>query len=601
MKMKLDLSFFKCCILLVVAFSVLQNSVLADPNTSEIYSRTKASADKFQKTSLAISKVLTADLKRADPQTLLIPDHFFNGTDKYGRVNKNRYSPHNSGADHYPHLIITASIVDPSIYYGRMMEMLRNEIRYTNVKDGVPGTYNLNNHTVGKMSLFGGGEWMKDGAIPVTEFLGRTPWFDRMLEIAAGVMKNSEAKSNFGRLPTDDSELNGDMLQVFSRVVPMTADPKMLEWSRRISDAYINEAVPGTFGLVPTKWNFVKHQGNHKLRLRDHGNETLVGLVLMAAIEQALHSDRAEKYITVVRTMLDRMLESANPDGLLFNVIDAETLQPETQELADNWGYVYGAVYSFYMMTGEQKYRDACLKVLSNISKYKGYPWEGEHYDGIADSVESALYLLAREPNDSAFDFVEFEIARMLAMQMPNGHIDESYLEGNFNRTAIMYMMYKSQGILPVGWTPGIGIGAEKEGNNLRFTISAAKVAGKKPEKSQRIKFDSERHRRYLNYPKNFPRVNEFPEWYVVQENQLYELKKQGAKESLVRLGSELIQGLDLEIGDWEIKPFKQPLPADVADKKQEPKVVRSLHRKTDSTNPSIVVNPTPIEVEKNQ
>lgn len=535
-----------------------QTNPLAAPKNFD-YSRTKNNAEKFYKAALAVSKVLTADLKRADPETLLIPDHFFpQGTDPSGRSNKNRYSPHNSGADHYPHLVITSSFIDPNIYETRMLEMLRNEVRYTNVKDGVPGTYDFNTRKVGKVSLFSGAEYMKDGVIPITEFLGRTPWFDRMLEIATGVMKNGRTKSRFGFLPANDSELNGDMLQVFSRVIPMTGDPKMLEWGRRIADAYIEEALPGSFGLVPTKWDFVKHKGSSKLRLRDHGNETLVGLVLMAVLEQNLKSERAEKYINTVRVMLDRILASANPDGLLFNVIDVQSLQPETQELADNWGYVYGSVYTFYMMTGDVKYREAVLKVLSSVSKYIGYSWEGNHYDGIADSVESALYLLAHEPVASAFEFVEAEMDRMLAMQKPNGHLDESYLEGNFNRTSIMYMMYKSQGILPVGWNAGVGIGAERDGENLRFSLTVDGTNSKKKILSQKVRFDSERHRRFLNFPKNYTRVNEFPEWFVVQENQLYQVQKVGAKEPLIRLGSELIHGVELEIGDWELSLYSQ-------------------------------------------
>ena len=46
--------------------------------------------------------------------------------------------------------------------------------------------------------------------------------------------------------------------------------------------------------------------------------------------------------------MLDRILQSANPDGMLYNEVDAETLTPIATGLSDNWGYVYGAVYTFY-------------------------------------------------------------------------------------------------------------------------------------------------------------------------------------------------------------------------------------------------------------
>jgi len=48
------------------------------------------------------------------------------------------YTPHNSGADLYPYLILTAHLTDPEPYNGRLLEMLRNEIRYTTVLESIP-------------------------------------------------------------------------------------------------------------------------------------------------------------------------------------------------------------------------------------------------------------------------------------------------------------------------------------------------------------------------------------------------------------------------------------------------------------------------------
>ena len=49
------------------------------------------------------------------------------------------YTPHNSGADLYPYLILTAQLTDPDLYDGRMLEMLRNEMRYTTAQASIPG------------------------------------------------------------------------------------------------------------------------------------------------------------------------------------------------------------------------------------------------------------------------------------------------------------------------------------------------------------------------------------------------------------------------------------------------------------------------------
>ncbi|MEW6208223.1 MAG: hypothetical protein AB1631_07640 [Acidobacteriota bacterium] len=51
------------------------------------------------------------------------------------------------------------------------------------------------------------------------------------------------------------------------------------------------------------------------------------------------------------------------------------------------------------------------------------------------------------------------------------------------------------------------------------------------------------------------PRLNEFPEWYTVDENALYKIT--GASER-VAPGSELIAGIRLTTGRWIIEPVKK-------------------------------------------
>lgn len=243
--------------------------------------------------------------------------------------------------------------------------------------------------------------------------------------------------------------------------------------------------------------------------------------------------------------MLDRVLESANPDGMLYNSVDAATLKPSGPGLSDNWGYVYGAVYTFYQATGEEKYRDAVRRVLKALPKYRNYDWERGSFDGYADSIESAIYLVNREPVPEALGWVESEIRVMAAMQKPSGFLENWYGEGNFNRTLLLYILYKSQGCRPEHWTAGRGVGAVRDGEKLHLHVQSNSV----------VKFDFARHRRVLNFDKNYVRLNEFPEWYTVDENTLYRLARRGADQGQIRLGSELIAGIPLEAGDWIIQP----------------------------------------------
>jgi hypothetical protein len=435
------------------------------------------------------------------------------------------------------------------------MEMLRNEVRYTNASGAIPGNLDLTKGELGPPSMFGAGEYAKDGLLSVTEYLGRTPWFYRMVDMIADAMEHAPVETRFGKLPASDAELNGDFLQALMRLATMTGDRRFLEWARRIGDAYIEEVLPGNHGMPSSQWDFGAHKGDGMLRLRDHGNETVVGLVLLYALESRDGTERAKRYRPAIARMLDRILASANEDGMLYNQVDAATLKPVNAGLSDNWGYVYGAMYTFYQCTGETKYRDAVRKVLGNLGKYRNWAWEPRQgaklgsFDGYADSLESALYLVNREPVAAALEWMESEMQVMLGMQRADGHIEDWYGEGNFNRTAMLYALMKSQGVRPVEWRPGIRVGAVRQGGGLLVALEAPSAV--------KLQFDYARHRRELNLDKNYVRLNEFPEWFTVEENALYRLRT-GTQEQ-VRLGAELIGGVTLAPGNWSIAPYARP------------------------------------------
>jgi hypothetical protein len=501
----------------------------------------------FEQAVGAAQRVLHAWLAKADSKTLLLPDRLEPAG--AGRV----YRPHNSGADLYSYLILTAHLTDPDLYDGRLLEMLRNEVRFTTSGTSIPRELNLATGELGPPSLFGAGEYAKDGLVAVTEGLGQTPWFFRMLDMTVDAMNAAPVASRFGNLPASDAELNGDYLQTLVRLAAMTGDRRFLDWARRIGDAYVEEVLPGSFGVPASEWNFATHAGNNRLRLRDHGNETIVGLAMLFAYETQLGSERADRYRPAIKRMIDRVLASANPDGLLYNQVDAATLQPVDRGLSDNWGYVYGAVYCYYQVTGEAAYREAVRRVLRSLPKYRNHPWEPSRnpplgsFDGYADAIESAIYLVSHEPVADALAWIDSEMQVMLGMQRADGHLEDWYGEGNFNRTALLYAYMKSQGVRPERWVPGVRAGAVREGDRLRLTVDAPAPL--------RVRFDHARHRRVLRFDRNYVRLNEFPEWFIVGENALYRLRRGNGRDELLRLGSELIAGVTLAAGDWVVEP----------------------------------------------
>jgi hypothetical protein len=492
-------------------------------------------------------RMMNAWLAYADPRTLLLPD-YLPGV-KRTKAPMDLYTPHNSGADNYPYLLATAFFTDRALYDGRMRDMLRNEIRYTDTGDGIPGNLELKTGTLGPPSLFGAAEYAKDGLLAVTELLGRTPWFYRMADMTAALMEHAPVESAFGKLPDTGAELNGDVLQTLVRLAPMTGDRRFLEWAERIGDAYVEEVLPGNHDLPGYTWDFQKHEGPDRMRLRDHGNEIVVGLTLLEALESAQGRPRGTSWRAPIGRMLDRILASANPDGLLYDDIRASDLQPREQRLSDNWGYVYGAVYTHYMVTGEAKYRDAVRRVLTNLPKYRGHDWENGSQDGYADAIESALYLVAREPVPEATSWIESETKTLIAFQQPDGTIERWYGDGNWSRTLLLYAMWKTQGGYVDGWEEGVKLGAVRDGARLFVSLDApARWKG-------RLHFDYARHKRTLNFDRDYVRLNEWPEWFTVDENRLYKVTD-GAGQEMVRLGSELKDGIEVAgPGRWIIAP----------------------------------------------
>jgi hypothetical protein len=483
-------------------------------------------------------RVLHAWLRHADPQTLLLPDHLPSFPDPSGR-RPLLYTPHNSGADNYPYLIVTAWFTDRALYDGRMRAMLRNEIRHTNDARGLPRTYDLTTRRLGDSYVFGAAEYAKDGLVPVTELLGRTPWFFRMVDMTAALMDGASVPSRFGPLPDRGAEINGDLLQTLVRLAVMTGDRRFLEWAERIGDAYVEEILPASHGVPAYDWDFDRHAGPDRLRLRDHGNEIIIGLVLLHALEVSLGRPRGESYRPVLTTMIDRVLASANPDGMFYNEIRCSDLTPLDRGVSDNWGYIYGAVYTFYMVTGEPRYRDAVLRVLRSLPKYRGFDWERGRQDGYADTIESALYLVNREAVPEAIDWIESEMKTLVAFQKDDGLVEGAYPDGNWLRTVLLYTLWKTQGAWVEDWKPGVRLGAERRGDALHIALeSDGRWSG-------RLRFDRARHRRVLNFPRNYVRLNEWPEWYVVDENTLYEVRDASGRVQTL-LGADLQDGIEI-------------------------------------------------------
>jgi hypothetical protein len=255
------------------------------------------------------------------------------------------------------------------------------------------------------------------------------------------------------------------------------------------------------------------------LYLRDHGCEVIGGL--SEAYVLAAHKDpeRHERWKPAMHALLDRILEAGRTEHGMFvskiNPVSGEWVQ---EDLTDNWGYDYNAILAVHALgEGGGRYREAVRFVLSNLMHCKDHVWEGGSADGIADSLEGAINLLNRVPEPAAAEWADYMAQRLFAKQRDTGVVEGWHGDGNFARTALMYALWKSAGAYVEPWRADVRVGAVVEdGGVAHFTVESDWPW------SGTLRFDVPRHKEWLHLPLDYPRLNQFPEWYTIEEGERY-------------------------------------------------------------------------------
>ena len=481
---------------------------------------------------------MNAWLSYADPDSKLVPRTLDKDTDIW--------NANDCAADNFPFLVLTSYFTDRQKYQGIMHTMLKNEIRLTSRVQSLPDTYSFSRKGFLYDSLsmprvvFGTTEYIKDGLLPVTEWLGVTPWSDRMLtmlddlneyvDVAGGFGINT-----FGNAPED--EVNGELLQILSRIYWMTGKETYLDWAVQIGEHFLKHAHP---------------LNSHYLRLRDHGCEIVSGLCELYVTLHFARPETKKSFREPLYKLLDYILEHGrNADGLLYNAINPRTGQVVDPGLADTWGYSLNGFYSVYMVDSTERYREAITKVFHNIHQYHQHNWENVGADGYADAIEGALNLYNRMQDERAARWIDSEIQVMWSIQdsshrenaqrwKGSGIIEGWYGDGNFARTSIMYNLWKSKGTWVQPWNSNLYLGAEMTSDTVYITLkSDDRWEGK-------IHFDKQRHTANLRLPVDWPRINQFPEWFTIVNDREYELIDVQNESVREVKGEELLNGLPL-------------------------------------------------------
>ena len=467
-------------------------------------------------------------LAHADPVTGLIPRN----------LNRDRYlwNGRDSGADNYPYMVLTCALTDRALFEGRMRDILRSEARVTKRLDRLGDQYVFTNRTFAHAKLdferlaFDNAEYVKDGLIPLTEWLGPSPWSERMIGLIDDLWKHAAVATPAGPIPSRVLEVNGDLLQACSRLYWFTGRERYLDWAIRLGDYY----------LLGTN-----HPSRDLPRLRfvDHDCEIINGLSELYFAVARARPDKKRAYEAPLHELYDRSLAvGRNADGLLYATIDPRTGATDGS-LCDTWGYNYNGLYTAFLVDGTSAYRDAVRHVLSNLGpRYFGRPWLEQSQDGIADAVEGALNLYQREPVPAAAAWIDHEMRELWACQQPDGTIERWHGDGNFARTSILYALWKTQGIHLEPWRPDVRVGTVREGDRLLIHLAADQPW------SGRVRFDRPRHRDFLRLPVDYPRINQFPEWSPLEGTSSYRVAEAAGGASRRLRGRTLQRGLPMEL-----------------------------------------------------
>ncbi len=491
------------------------------------------------------ARVTTHWLDRRDAPTGLFP-HTLKPKGRY-------WSYGDVGSDLYPFLAIGTQQLLP----GRFPEIVATLAAERGLTPGFPRDVDLDTlrplEVDFEKQMLGNVEYAKDGLLPPLELLGPDPWRPRMDQIVFGVLKQSLVPTSGGPIPSDSAEVNGSLLQVLARLSWASDDPRYVEMGRRIARAYLDDALPKTGYIPPQRWDFVAGEpiDEATLHLGDHGSEIVSGLIEWHRVETRLNLPEQASHRTTINRMLDRLLQTGRtPEGLWYDRISLPDGKVEDSGRNDNWGYL-GQAYlnqADLLRTGPSpdprtaaRYEEAARKMLDAVAVLDYFVWEEGNMDGYADTIESAIYLLHRIDDSETARWVHEQIAVFYGFQRPDGVVTDENIDGNFVRTSMLYGYWLTQGARVEPWSPDVSVGAAVDGACLQLHLHADAAW------NGHLRLDFPRHRQHLGIAEDYPRLNEWPEWWTVEPDREYAVTLPNGQTSQVG-GGQLAAGLPLAL-----------------------------------------------------
>ena len=115
-------------------------------------------------------------------------------------------------------------------------------------------------------------------------------------------------------------------------------------------------------------------------------------------------------------------------------------------------------------------------------------------------------------------------------------------LQSNGVRTAIMHALMHTRGVIARPWQQGLELGASQTEDRLTIVVKSDRAYRGK------LVFDIPRHRIFMGFKHDWPRMNTMPEWFTVEPGQTYVVKNIAAGSQKTYTGTQLHDGLPVEL-----------------------------------------------------
>ena len=115
-------------------------------------------------------------------------------------------------------------------------------------------------------------------------------------------------------------------------------------------------------------------------------------------------------------------------------------------------------------------------------------------------------------------------------------------LQANGVRTVLIHSLMHTQGTIARPWKQGLELGAAPMENGIAIVVRA------KEDYEGVLEFDLPRHRVYMGFEKDWPRMNTIPEWFTVEPQGLYLVRTPGSEVTRTFTGQQLHGGLAVKV-----------------------------------------------------